>query len=180
MPMLRRTALALLLGLAACAQPMTEESGAPSVQAVEPGAIRQAVDAPWRSAAHRARDAWRHPVESLQFWGLKPGMTVVEIDPGGEAWWTEILAPYAKATGGRYVAGYVDLGAPTVSDAAKKARTDFQAKFGDSERFGAVQTVNFGFTSGLQMDAASADLILVARAFHNWGRQKRTEDRKSV
>jgi predicted methyltransferase len=38
-----------------------------------------------------ARDACRHPHESLIFWGLKPGMTVVEIDPGAKGWWTEIL-----------------------------------------------------------------------------------------
>ncbi|MDE1153960.1 MAG: hypothetical protein PW788_15620 [Micavibrio sp.] len=45
-----------------------------------------------------------HPVESLTFWGLKPGMTIVEVDPGAKGWWTEILAPYAKATGGHYIA----------------------------------------------------------------------------
>ena len=102
-------------------------------------------------------------------------MTVVEIDPGAEAWWTEILAPYAARTGGRFVAGYVDLAAPNVSDAAKKARTDFEAKFGDVQRYGPVRTVNFGVTSGLQMESGSADLILVARAFHNWSRQGRTD-----
>ena len=171
----RATLPAVLLLLAGCAPTVLQEDAVPRPQAVEPAAIRAAVDAPWRSPEHRARDAWRHPVESLQFWGLRPGMTVVEIDPGGEAWWTEILAPYAKATGGRYVASYVDLAAPNVSEGAKKARTDFEAKVGDFQRYGAVQTVNFGVASGLQMEANSADLILVARAFHNWSRQGRTD-----
>ena len=40
------------------------------------------------------------PVEALSFWGLAPGMTVLEVQPGG-GWWTEILAPYAQRTGGQ-------------------------------------------------------------------------------
>ena len=167
--------LALLAALAACASPTVEEDAMPAVASDPSAAIRAAVEADWRSPEHRARDAFRRPVESLQFWGLRPGMTVVEIEPGAEAWWTDILAPWAKATGGRYVAAYVDLAAPTVSDAAKRARTDFEAKVGDHQRYGTVQTVNFGVASGLQMPANSADLILVARAFHNWGRQGRTD-----
>ena len=175
-----RAALLLVtaLALAGCAAP-AERPGwtgdLPAVRASDDAALRAAAFGDWRSAEHRARDPFRHPVESLQFWGLKPGMTVVEIDPGGEAWWTQILAPYARATGGRYVAAYVDLAAPTVSEGARKARTDFEAKVADPARYGAVQTVNFGPTSGLQMPANSADLILVARAFHNWGRQERTD-----
>lgn len=67
-------------------------------------ALRAAVDSPARPAADRARDAWRRPYEALTFWGLTPGMTVVEIEPGGASWWRHILEPYAAATGGRYVA----------------------------------------------------------------------------
>ena len=48
------------------------------------------------------------PHELLTFWGLKPGMTVVEVDPGVRGWWTEILAPYARATGGAYIAALPD------------------------------------------------------------------------
>ena len=53
----------------------------------------------------RHRDQYRHPVEALTFWGLKPRMTVLEIQPGA-GWWTNILAPYAQRTGGKlYVTG---------------------------------------------------------------------------
>src|SRR5688572_25381767 len=102
-------AFAAALGLTACATqppPVAEVT-----QRVHDQALRAAVGGTWRSAEPRARDAYRHPYESLDFWGLRPGMTVVEIDPGGEAWWSEILAPYARQTGGRYIAGYADLSA---------------------------------------------------------------------
>ena len=164
--------------LSACAAPADRPVGAgdaASAPAAQDAALRAVVDGAWRSAEHRARDVHRRPVESLTFWGLRPGMTVIEIDPGAEAWWTEILAPYAARTGGRFVAGYVDLAVPNVSEAAKKARLDFESRFGDQARYGAVRTVNFGATSGLQMESGSADLILVARAFHNWARQGRTD-----
>ena len=170
---------ASLLALSACAAVPPEGAGraeAVAAQAAHETALRSVISGEHRTAEQRARDAHRRPFETLTFWGLRPGMTVVEIGPG-EGWWTEILAPYARATGGRYVAAYVDLAAPNVSENAKKARTDFEAKFGDRQRYGAVQTVNFGVASGLQMADASADMILVARAFHNWARTDGTTDR---
>ena len=62
-------------------------------------ALQTAIAAETRPAADRARDVYRHPYESLTFWGLTPGMTVVEIEPGGASWWRHILEPYAAATG---------------------------------------------------------------------------------
>ena len=59
-------------------------------------ALYAAVNGDWRTDEAKARDQYRHPVESLTFWGLKPGMTILEIQPGAQSWWTEILAPYAK------------------------------------------------------------------------------------
>jgi predicted methyltransferase len=168
-------ACAATLTLAACATPPAGRG--PGYEASAEAALRAAIDGPWRSAEHRARDAWRRPEESLRFWGLRPGMTVVEIDPGGEAWWAEILAPYAARTGGRYVAAYADLSAPTASDAARRARADFLAKLSDPAAYGTVTAVDFGMSSGLRMPDASADLILVARAFHNWARREGVTDR---
>ncbi|MFN3537638.1 MAG: class I SAM-dependent methyltransferase [Brevundimonas sp.] len=126
-----------------------------------------------RAPANVARDAQRRPYEALTFWGLRPGLTVVEIEPGGAGWWTEILAPYAQRTGGAYVAAWVDLEAPTVSDRAREARAGLEqelAAFG-----GAARAVNFGPASGLGVEDGSADLILVARAFHNWARADLTD-----
>src|ERR1700679_2430907 len=60
--------------------------------------LQKAVDGDWRSAAHKARDQYRHPIETLEFFGLKPNMTVIELEPGG-GWYTEILAPVLYAHG---------------------------------------------------------------------------------
>ena len=79
--------------------------------------LQAAVAGSQRSEAHKARDAHRHPVETLTFWGLKPNQTVIEVSPGS-GYWTEILAPYAKATGGTYVATAADLNNPQLSEAA--------------------------------------------------------------
>ena len=120
-----------------------------------------------RSEDDRSRDPYRRPVEALTFWGLRPGMTILEVQPGG-GWWTEILAPYAKATGGRYIATGPDLANPKLSDAGKKARADQEAKYKDA-KYGAVTVVNWGPQSAA-LPADTADFILVARTFHNWAR----------
>ena len=73
--------------------------GQARAQSTDP-ALSAAIDGAWREPQSRGRDAYRHPYELLTFWGLKPGMTVVEVDPGVRGWWTEILAPYARTTGG--------------------------------------------------------------------------------
>ena len=51
-----------------------------------------------RSEKNHARDVYRHPQETLSFFGIAPGMTVLEISPGG-GWYTEVLAPLMKDSG---------------------------------------------------------------------------------
>lgn len=104
----------------------------------EDQALQAAVASPARTPADRARDAFRHPYESLTFWGLRPGTVIVEIEPGRGSWWQAILKPYAEATGGTYV----PVGQPAES---------------------------MGVADG------QADFVLVARAFHNWSQDGRTE-----
>ncbi|MFJ6025172.1 class I SAM-dependent methyltransferase [Brevundimonas sp. NPDC092305] len=103
----------------------------------EDTALQAAIGSDTRPAADTARDAFRHPFETLTFWGLTPGSTVVEIEPGRAGWWRNILEPYAGATGGRYVPVNRPL-------------------------------------EGMGVEDGSADLIVVARAFHNWHRAGRT------
>lgn len=164
-------ACSVLAGAAAAttAFPAATRAGAPPASHEDP-ALQAAVASDSRSAEHKARDRHRHPYESLTFWGLRPGMTVIEIQPGGEAWWTEILAPYAKATGGVYLAGYNDSTSPGMTDRGRQARAEFEQKFG-------VKAVDFGLGAGLGVPDDSADMILVARAFHNWARQDGATDR---
>jgi predicted methyltransferase len=123
----------------------------------------------WRSAEDKSRDQYRHPVESLTFWGLKPGMTVLEVQPGSGAWWTEILAPYAKRTDGRYFATAPDLDDPDLSEGARKARAAFAERFSNQDRYGVVGFVNWGSKSA-PLPANTYDFILTARSVHGWMR----------
>src|SRR5262245_50328275 len=56
-----------------------------------PATVRAAVDAPDRSAADRALDAGRHPLEMLAFFNVRPGMRVAELG-AGMGYTTELLA----------------------------------------------------------------------------------------
>ena len=85
-------------------------------QASADAALGAVLAGDWRSADNKSRDKYRHPGEALSFWGLAPGMTVLEVQPGG-GWWTEILAPYAQRTGGRFYATAVDLSNAEVPEA---------------------------------------------------------------
>ena len=159
--MTRRLAIALSTGL------LLAGGATMTALAADDAALKAAVASPDRGAANVARDGARHPVESLTFWGLKPGLTVIEVSPGG-GYWTEILAPYAKATGGTYVATAADLNNPKISDAARKSRADFEAKFSDAGKYGAVQYVGFGPVSGPLGAPGSADIVITARNIHNF------------
>jgi predicted methyltransferase len=63
-----------------------------------PAMLREAVDGAWRPAADKARDRYRHPAKTLEFFGIRPNMTVIELAPGG-GWYTRILAPFLYAQG---------------------------------------------------------------------------------
>ncbi|HKT55018.1 MAG TPA: methyltransferase, partial [Caulobacteraceae bacterium] len=119
-----------------------------------------------RSAANKARDAWRHPLESLSFWGIQPGLTVVDVDPGG-GYWTEILAPYLAQGGGRYVAATPDPSDPATSDAARRAAAAFRDKYGNASVYGPIAYAPFSAAKGLTFAPNTADLILFSRYFHN-------------
>jgi predicted methyltransferase len=132
-------------------------------------ALAKAVASESRSAANRERDAARHPAESLAFWGLKPGMAVLEVQPGG-GWWSEILGPYAKATGGRFAVTGPDLADPELTDRMRDARAKMAADFAaKSDQYGAVDIVNWGPNSA-PPPANSFDFALISRSFHGWMR----------
>jgi predicted methyltransferase len=133
-------------------------------------ALQAAVNGDWRTGDEKARDRYRHPVEALTFWGLKPGMTILEIQPGA-GWWTNILAPYAKATGGKLYVTAADLANPKLSEGSKKARADFAARFAAKpDVFGKIELVNWGAVSRT-LPANTFDLILTARSIHGWMQQ---------
>jgi predicted methyltransferase len=118
--------------------------------------IRAAVQNPQRSDVNRQRDDYRHPAETLSFFGVKSTDTVVEFSPGG-GWYTEILAPFVKGKG-RYVAL---VNARGVSG-AEKMLADKQAWFGATT----VATVD-GVSGTSTVPAGSADVVLTFRNVHN-------------
>ena len=67
--------------------------------------LQQAIEGKQRSAEHKARDKYRHPQKTLEFFDVKSNMTVVEIWPG-EGWYTEIMAPYLRDKGKLYAAHF--------------------------------------------------------------------------
>jgi predicted methyltransferase len=149
-------ALAAALAVAAIAAP-----------AIAAGPFDAAIAGPWRSDAAKARDQYRHPAETLKFFGIKPGDTVVEISPGG-GWYTEILAPALK-TKGKYVAG---LANPAASANAAKSVENFKTKYADKAIYGDIGIGVFGkAAAGGVADIvapASADVVLTFRNVHNW------------
>lgn len=119
----------------------------------EDAALRAAIASPERTPRYAARDVWRHPYEVLTFFGLRPGMTVVEIWPGRRGWWTEILVPYLKNGGGAYV--------PIAnSNPKKKIR---------SEQAGTGRLVVADFKTDVDLaPPGTADMVLTFRNLHNW------------
>ena len=138
--------------LAACAPAVTAE--APNLSA-----LQAAVSAPTRTPANRLRDAYRHPAETLAFFGVRPSDTVVEIWPGG-GWYTEIFAPLAAQGGGTYIA------------AAPDNRLNGLRKLiaADPAIYGQVQTANFPIVAagGTPVAPGTADVVLTFRNVHNW------------
>lgn len=159
-------ATAAVLGLAACGR--KEKTAEPPVAPDGPpkGSLEWAVAGPWR-VQDRARDAARHPMETLRFFGLQPRMTVVEFWPGS-GWYTEILAPYLAEGGGKYVAAGFQTG-PGADPAQVALSAAFQERFTNDRRlYGEIELSAFGPTSGPVTAPGTADLVLFLRNIHSW------------
>ena len=90
-------------------------------------AIAKAAIGSHRSAENIARNAYRHPVETLSFFGLRQDMTVIEILPGG-LWYTAILAPVV-AEQGQYIAAGYDIDLPDQPDYRKRGHDQMVKRF---------------------------------------------------
>jgi len=141
---------------------------APAKAATPDSVLLQVVAGDWRTPEAKARDAYRHPVDALTFWGLKPGMTILEVQPGAQSWWTEILAPYAKRTGGKFYVTGPDLANPDLPEAARKSRAAFEARYGaNPDLYGKIDVINWGAKSA-PLPKDTFDFILTARSVHGW------------
>lgn len=118
-----------------------------------------------RSEQNRARDQWRHPKETLAFFGFRSDMTVVEMLPGG-GWYTEVLAPALKERGKLYAAHYgVNAGSYQ-----RRSLGAFLTKIGSApEVYGEVVVTALGLPDDLEVaPPGSADLVVTFRNVHNW------------
>lgn len=123
------------------------------------------VAGPQRSEQNRVRDPYRHPRETLTFFGLRDDMTVVEIWPGGAGWWTEILAPYLAERGRLYEA----LPNSAASDEARNGDAAFAAKTAAAPTvYGKVIDTMLDTGSEDIAPAGTADLVLTFRNLHDW------------
>ncbi|MDE2024476.1 MAG: class I SAM-dependent methyltransferase [Gammaproteobacteria bacterium] len=129
--------------------------------------LQEAVNGSWRSAANKARDQYRHPVETLEFFGIRPDMTVIELDPGG-GWYTEILAPFLYDHG-----HLIEASAPMDSSSKfmrRMADAYAQKLKGDSAVYGHVEKI-IPFAPPKQVNLGpddSADMVLTFRNAHDW------------
>ena len=133
-------------------------------------AITAALAGEWRSPENKARDQYRHPRQTLQFFGVSPDKTVIEITPGA-GWYTEVLAPMLKEKG-RYVA--------VLNDATKLPNERSQAFYGKMNSalktrvadnagiFGSPTFVEIDPAAPVLGEAGSADIVLTFRNVHNW------------
>ena len=159
--------------LAALAVPVSSFAQAPTATAATEAtntALANVLKGAWRSEANTARDVYRHPAETLAFFGVTPGETVLEITPGG-GWYAEILAPYLHDNG-QYIAAVADPGAYPEGkdrDYYQRGKTRLETKFTESPaQYGKAKVALFAPNAPVFGAPNSVDTVLTFRNVHNW------------
>ena len=122
--------------------------------------LKGAVASEDRTPKNVVRDVYRHPYETLDFFGIKQDMTVVELSPGG-GWYTEIFANYIHYPG-TLIAAHFN---PDAGGYYKRGRANFEKKMNSSPMYGRVEIVNIDSTLA---EPNSVDAVLTFRNLHNW------------
>jgi predicted methyltransferase len=151
------TVAAAVLLAASCSTTTTREDTALALDKILAGNQRSAQDS--------ARDRYRHPKETLLFFGIRPEMKVLEVwpEPG---WYTEVIAPLVREHGKYYAAVIAE---DPESKYVAKRLSDFQTKLTDSpDVYGAVQVVTFPGNGADVVPPGSLDMIVTFRNIHNW------------
>ena len=128
-------------------------------------AIDAAIQGDHRSDRNRARDQYRRPKETLEFFGFNSDMSVVEFSPGG-GWYTEVLAPALRDGGKLYAAHY----GMNSGNYQRRSLGGFLRKMGDApDVYDQVIVTTISESGGEPMaPLASADLAVTFRNVHNW------------
>jgi predicted methyltransferase len=166
MAMANRSRVGLLAAIAASLLMLAGAELTVHAQQGAAAVIDAAIAGAHRSAANKARDRYRHPKETLQYFGLRPDMTVVEIWPGG-GWYTEILAPVLHDQGKLYAAQY---GSPPPFPYQTREMDALRAKMASAPQiYDRVTLTALGFPDQLTIaPPGSVDLVLTFRNVHNW------------
>jgi predicted methyltransferase len=140
-----------------------------AASAIRSTKLHEAVADPRRSVANRARDRYRHPAETLNFFEVDANDRVVEIWPG-RGWYTEILAPYLAAGGGKLYVAAPTWGADGINS----------LKQAHPETYRSVAVAEFPIfdTNAMRVPDGSADVVLTFRNVHNWRMGYRREDKQ--
>jgi len=151
-------------------EPVTAAAAAAAVPApVLPATIEEAITSEFRTPQNKERDAYRHPLETLKFFGLEPGMRVIEVSPG-KGWYSEIIAPLLTAKG-EFLPAVQD---PGNSEYMQKAVGAYK------EWFAAKPTVKatfIPFELGAPLVVTEpVDMVLTFRNVHNWMSQNKAQE----
>jgi predicted methyltransferase len=150
--------MALIIG-GACSTPVTTRQETTAT-------LDSILEGTHRSAANRARDEYRHPKETLLFFGLRPELQVLEIWPDPDGWYTEVIAPLVRDKG-KYYAAVLDA-APGNANQQKRV-ADFHAKLAARpdlyDRVAVVKLANDGSNI---VPPGTMDMVVTFRNVHNW------------
>src|SRR2546423_13961831 len=156
-PRLAAAAIASASLVAACAATSSRQTTAATLTAI--------LAADYRPEESRARDSYRHPKETLLFFGIRPEMSVLEVwpEPG---WYTELIAPLVREKGKYYAAVIAaDPESKYISQRLQKYR---QTLAGRPDLYDRVVTVPFPADGGDAVPPASVDMVVTFRNIHNW------------
>lgn len=130
--------------------------------------LEQVIAGSHRSAENRARDAYRHPAQTLRFFEIEPHHRVVEVWPSG-GWYAEILAPYLRDQG-QYIAASFAVDEKITPKWRRQVHAQLLDKFtADPKRYARVAVSALGpLKAWTAAPAASADRVLTFRNVHNW------------
>ncbi len=137
--------------------------------------INAALASDARTAAEKARDANRKPLETLRFFGLRDDMRVVELVPGG-GWYTKVLAPVLRENGQLYVA----LGANRVRDMLDQDVFDGVEFVDTGSTFDRTQPFGFNNLDRVDLGVSDIDLVVTFRNLHNFTAEARDMINRAV
>ena len=156
-PRLAAAAIASALLVAACAATSSRQTTAEALTGI--------LAADYRPQENRARDRYRHPKETLLFFGIRPEMSVLEVwpEPG---WYTEVIAPLVRDKGKYYAAV---IAADPESKYLTRRLEQYRQKLAERpDLYDRVAVISFPTDGGDAVPPASVDMVVTFRNIHNW------------